>query len=195
MSAHIRLALHLVLALGIYAYLLWIACGLLLRQETGKENHPARGVMRQHGWTGLALLAVTISWGAMVAGLKAGWVYNTFPLMDGEIVPAAAWTIRPLWINFFDNAALVQFMHRVLAIGTAGVLWTWCWRLLRNAPSKPSRRWAIALAHMLALQLALGIATLLTHANIVLAALHQAGAILTLTLVIVNLRQLYPDKV
>ena len=178
--SHYRLALHLVLALAIYGYLLWLALDLMPRPPSTTTPPGAK----KHGWLCLGLLVTTIIWGALVAGLKAGWVYNSFPLMDGVLIPEAGWTLQPLWHNFFDNTALVQFCHRWLALTTAAAIWLWCWRLLRHKPPRPERRLIIALAHLVALQVLLGIGTLLTQVNHTLAALHQAGAILTLTLLL-----------
>lgn len=177
--SHYRLALHLGLALLIYSYLLWLAFTLQTppTQPKGKAS--------RHGVLALAAVALTIIWGAFVAGLKAGWVYNTFPLMDGAFMPEAAWTLEPLWQNFFANTALVQFTHRLLGMMTGVILWAWCWRLWRRGAGS---RTTLALAAMVAVQIGLGIATLLSQVNIVLGTLHQAGAILLLTLV---LRQIF----
>lgn len=179
--SHLRLALHLSLALVIYAYLLWLALDL----QSPSRQQPPRGVML-HGWLVLAALGITIIWGAFVAGLKAGWVYNSFPLMDGALLPDAAWTLRPLWQNIFNNTALVQFLHRWLAIGTGLLVWSWCWRLWHRVP----QRWPVlALALMVAVQIVLGIATLLQGVPVWLGALHQAGAIILLTLLLLNLHR------
>ncbi|MGB4100523.1 MAG: COX15/CtaA family protein [Alphaproteobacteria bacterium] len=183
--SHYRLALHLALALVIYGYLLWLALNLLLRNPNAGTSRAARN----HGWICLGLLTLTIIWGALVAGLKAGWVYNSFPLMDGALLPDAAWTLQPFWLNFFDNTALVQFCHRWLGLTTAAVIWLWCWRLLRQSPARSERRVLIALILMVALQALLGIVTLLSQVNIVLATLHQAGALVTLTLLLVSLHR------
>lgn len=183
--SHYRLALHLTLALAIYAYLFWLALTLSPRQKS--TITPS---VYCHGGIALGLLTITIIWGAFVAGLKAGWVYNSFPLMDGSLVPDAAWTMQPLWQNFFANTALVQFCHRLLAISTGAVLWAWCWRIRNNNPHLS----VAALALMVAVQIILGITTLLTQVNIVLATLHQAGAILLLSLTLYNLHNLQCKK-
>jgi cytochrome c oxidase assembly protein subunit 15 len=143
--------------------------------------------LRRHGWIALVLLAVTMTWGAFVAGLHAGEVYNTWPLMEGDVVPAAAFTLMPQWLNAFQNTALVQFIHRWLGPTTMLVLLAWAGRAVR-VPGI-DRRWPLALAAMAVAQVGLGIATLLSHADIILATLHQAGAILLLTLLICNLRR------
>jgi len=175
--SHLRLALHLALALLIYSYLLWLALGI----HTTKNAAPSR--LSVHGIIALFCLSLTIIWGAFVAGLKAGWIYNSFPLMDGEILPEAAWSLQPLWHNIFANPALVQFSHRWLAVTAGIVVLLWCWQLRKQQPQRP----LIALAALVGVQIALGIATLLNHAPILLGALHQTGAIMLLTLLIYNL--------
>jgi cytochrome c oxidase assembly protein subunit 15 len=183
-----RLAIHLGLALLLYGLLLWVALGL--RQERG-YSPPLAGKVRggvRHGIITLILLATTIVWGAFTAGLHAGKAYNTWPLMEGDVLPAAAWTLQPAWINAFENLALVQFIHRWLAPLTMIIILSWVVRLWRRTPSKI----VTALGVMAIIQVALGLATLLTHTDITLATLHQAGAILLLTLVIVNLHRSRP---
>jgi cytochrome c oxidase assembly protein subunit 15 len=176
-----RLAMHLGLALLLYALLLWTALG-----GRGEQAVSVSPGVRRHGWAALALLAVTMLWGAFVAGLHAGAAYNTWPLMDGEVVPASALTLRPTWINAFENLALVQFMHRWLGPATMLMVLAWAARLWRT-----QRPWATALGGMAVFQVLLGMITLLTHVQIVIATLHQAGAIALLTLMLINLRKLY----
>lgn len=181
-----RLALHLSFALLIYALILWVALDLsALSRVMGTKS------LRRHGWFALALLALTIIWGALVAGLRAGEVYNTWPLMEGEFLPGAAFTIEPHWLNIFANTALVQFIHRWLGPMTALVIFAWVLRLWRRDRS----RWILALGIMAVLQVALGMTTLLTHVEIIVAVLHQAGAMTLLTLMVANLRRLKAGKV
>ena len=179
-----RLALHLGMALLVYALMLWTALGLLEIRRTATS-----WCLRRHGWIALGLLAVTMTWGAFTAGLHAGETYNTWPLMEGQVLPSAAFTILPKWLNAFENLALVQFIHRSLGPLTALAILFWVWRLLQR---EDNRRWPLALGGMALLQVALGITTLLAHAEIAIATLHQAGAIILLTLLLVNLRQLKP---
>ncbi|MGE3623158.1 MAG: COX15/CtaA family protein [Bdellovibrionales bacterium] len=180
-----RLALHLGFALFLYAWMLWIALGL-----NGMRKSPASWCLRRHGWAALGFLAITMCWGALTAGLRAGSQYNTWPLMDGAFFPSAAFTILPKWHNFFENLALVQFIHRWLGPVTALLILSWACRLWRE--SGVDRRRPLALGAMAVLQTGLGLATLLMQTPIALAALHQAGAILLLTLLLVNLRALKP---
>lgn len=179
-----RLALHLGFALLIYGLLLWMACDQL------SSNKPAQPKpLRKYGWAVLGLLAITIIWGAFVAGLHAGEAYNTWPLMEGEFLPDAAWTLQPDWLNIFENLALVQFTHRWLAPLTMLAILGWaalCWK----KANRRDRKWLLGLILTSLAQVGLGLATLLTRANIVFAVLHQAGAIALLTFMLISLHRL-----
>jgi heme a synthase len=136
---------------------------------------------RRAGNVVLLLVAVTIIAGGFVAGTRAGLTYNTFPLMDGKLVPDGYAQFRPFFLNWFENVAAVQFDHRLVAIVTAIVVmlvWAAGWRVL----PAPRARFALhELAAAALLQVALGVATLLLVVPIPLAAAHQAGAVLLLT--------------
>jgi cytochrome c oxidase assembly protein subunit 15 len=118
--------------------------------------------------------------GALVAGIRAGYAYNTFPLMNGHLVPPEIFMIEPWWRNFGYNMATVQFDHRlgawILAALVAGG-----WALSFRSAGRPARTWADALLVMFLLQFALGAATLLSGVQVPLAALHQAGSVLVFT--------------
>jgi heme a synthase len=182
-----RLAFHLTLACAIFAAILWTALGLGTRAPTPV---PARV---RFGAIGIALLAlVQIYLGALVAGLRAGLLYNTWPLIDGSIVPDAARLFfeTPAWRNFFENALTVQFEHRVAGY----VLWllaiVHAIDVARAARGGAALRSALALAGAVTLQAALGIVTLLHQAPLPLALLHQAMAIVVLTLAIAHAQPL-----
>ena len=174
--SHYRLALHLGMAFLIYAATLW--CIFLLRVP----RVAAPDKLRRTGWALLPLPVLTMIWGAFTAGLKAGFAYNNFPLMDGKLVPDEAWNLQPLWLNFVANSAAVQFTHRWLAIVTAFAIFAFAARLERT-----DRRVAIALGGVVLLQITLGILTLLTGVDIVLATLHQAGALTVLSVYLLAL--------
>jgi len=130
----------------------------------------------------VALVALTIVAGGFVAGLHAGLTYNTFPLMDGHLVPAGYAQLRPFVLNWFENVAAVQFNHRLLAMTTiVAVLLLWTAARRRADLSDGVRRALHALLAVTALQMVLGIATLLLVVPVPLAAAHQAGALLLLT--------------
>ncbi|MDX1517474.1 MAG: COX15/CtaA family protein [Woeseiaceae bacterium] len=171
-----RLTAHLVAAFAIYAYMLWVALSLLFPRANA-ERHP---------WYGRAvvlttLIGATIVSGGFVAGLKAGRIFNTFPMMGDYWIPPGVLALTPAWTNLFANPALVQFDHRVLAITTLVATLAF-WFLIRGETL--TRRGQIAttaLAHTVVLQVALGILTLLYHVPIALAAAHQATAMLLFT--------------
>jgi heme a synthase len=171
-----RLALHLSVGLVILLALLTVALGLARRPEPRLDEVKAARTLSR--WAGrlLALAFLTIIAGAFVAGIDAGLDYNTFPLMDGQIVPDGYWLLHPAWRNFFENIPSVQFNHRVLGLATgASAIATWLIAL--RAPL--TRKTRIALYHVGALGLIqplLGIATLLTVVPVPLALAHQAGA-------------------
>jgi cytochrome c oxidase assembly protein subunit 15 len=120
--------------------------------------------------------------GAFVAGLKAGSGWNTWPLMDGALIPRGLDALSPWWLNLFENALTVQFNHRLLAyIIAAAVLWH-LWSLRRAHAGGPQRRSVTVLAGAVLAQGALGIWTLLANVPIPLALLHQSGAVALLGL-------------
>ncbi|MGZ9107231.1 MAG: COX15/CtaA family protein [Micavibrio sp.] len=166
--SHIRLALHLSMALVLFAFLLWLALDLrdpTPRQKSSRVSHT--------GWGVLALLSLTILWGAFTAGLDAGKIYNSFPLMGDSLIP-------PDFINPLTSAAGVQFIHRWLAVITMMAVLTYA------AATRKKTRVAPFLAMMVLVQIGLGLATLLSQVQIGLAALHQAGAITLLALLIIS---------
>lgn len=171
-----RLATHLVLALVIYAWTLWAALDLLRGAA-----RPADAGAGPLGF--LALVFVTIVSGAFVAGNRAGLTYNTFPLMDGRLVPEfyVDPALGSLMQSIFEGVAAVQFNHRVLAIAVVvSALALWLGRR-RSAPAGLARAALAAVPIAACAQLALGIATLLLVVPIALGAAHQAGAVLVLT--------------
>jgi cytochrome c oxidase assembly protein subunit 15 len=176
-----RLTAHLALALAIYAAILWAALGIVCGSPSPDES-PG---WRRAAEAVLLLVTLTILAGGFVAGTRAGLTYNTFPLMDGRLVPAGYAQLRPLWLNWFENTAAVQFDHRALAVVTAGAVFLlWAAGLRANLP-KPARKALHALLAVVVLQVALGISTLLLVVPIPLAAAHQAGAVLLLTAAVI----------
>lgn len=180
-----RLAAHLSLALVIYGVMFWLALGLLRPRLAAASAALGRGLRPL-----LVLLALAILWGAFVAGLRAGMVYNTFPLMGGKWIPDGLMHLEPVWRNWFENTATVQFTHRVLALGTlllVLVLWIRALRL----PLSGTQRLAfhLLLATTLA-QALLGIKTLLMFVPVGLGAAHQGGAVVQLSAVLFALHEL-----
>jgi cytochrome c oxidase assembly protein subunit 15 len=176
-----RLTAHLGLAFLIFASMLWIAMSLSFPERVALDER-ARSARR---WASgiVALVFAMVLTGGLVAGIRAGFAYNTFPLMHDAFVPPEILMLEPWWKNFFWNMATVQFDHRLgawLLLALAPLLW---WKV-RRAPSLPRRthRGATLLLAMLAVQIGLGIATLLLLVPIPLAALHQAGAVVLFAL-------------
>jgi cytochrome c oxidase assembly protein subunit 15 len=176
--SHYRLAAHLFAALILYAALLWTGFDRLAKPEMRPLNKGLRSAKR-HLRIILILLCVAIPAGALVAGLHAGLVYNTFPLMGDDLVASDSFEMSPAWLNFFANPALVQFDHRVLAFFT----WTTAMGLIpavfRKQMIPAPLRARIALVIVMAnVQVALGISTLLFYVPIPLAVTHQLCAFL-----------------
>jgi cytochrome c oxidase assembly protein subunit 15 len=137
---------------------------------------------------------VQIYLGALVAGLDAGMGFNTWPLIDGAFIPAAArlWFETPLWRNIFDNALTVQFDHRMLAYTIWALAVLHAIDAWRSRASSETRKRALLLAALITLQAALGIVTLLYIAPLHLALAHQAFAIVVLTVAVVHAARLAP---
>jgi len=173
-----RLTAHLSIALAIYAVMLWTALGLLFPGSA--TTSPAPPTLRRTAWIITATLAYMIVTGGFVAGIRAGFAYNTFPLMNGHLLPPELFMLEPWYLNFFNNMATVQFDHR-LGAWLLAFLVPWLWlRARREQLDSRARVAGNLLLGLLALQIALGIATLLLAVPIALAAAHQAGAVLLL---------------
>lgn len=179
-----RLAFHLTLATAIYAAVLWTA-----QQMTPQPATPEPKRMRVVALLIVGLLLLQIYAGALVAGLDAGLVFNTWPLIDGAFVPAPEdlWFLSPAWRNLFENTLTVQFVHRMLAYAI------WIAAMFHANDAWLMRRetaGALILAGAVTVQAALGIATLLEQAPIPLALAHQMIAILVFTVAIVHAERL-----
>ncbi len=174
-----RLAAHLLLAAVIYAAIIWVALGLTV----SRLARPSAG-------TGLPialilLILLQIGLGGLVAGLDAGLSHNSFPLMDGRLIPDGLWVMSPWWRNIFENPLTVQFLHRLLAYGIALAA-------LLNAVSLVRAPWNVrltawALLGLVAFQMVLGVWTLLNAVPMHLGLLHQGGALLVLAVAVLQL--------
>ena len=174
--SHYRLTAHLGLAFAIFAAMLWIALDMLKPKATVA---PAR--LRTLARAALAVAAIVflmVLTGGLVAGIRAGYAYNTFPLMNGHIVPPEIMLIEPWYLNFFNNMATVQFDHRLLAwVLVIAIALMWIATRSRETPPR-ARVAAHFLLVAIALQFSLGIATLLLRVPVVLGAAHQGGAVI-----------------
>ncbi|MBK7768348.1 MAG: COX15/CtaA family protein [Sulfuritalea sp.] len=180
-----RLAAHLGLAFVLFGLMGWTGLGMLQPRKASSAVAPAPtpASTTQHfgNWL-VALVFIMVLSGALVAGIRAGLAYNTFPLMNGHFVPPEIFMVEPLWLNFFTNMATVQFNHRMLAWLLMALIPWFAWRIWRESPA--ARPAAVALTLWLAVQVGLGIATLLLQVPVALGAAHQAGAMVLFGLVI-----------
>lgn len=178
--SHYRLAAHLSLAFLIYALMFWLALTFkkTARSVLSNQSKP----LFIHALVVLFILTATIFWGAFVAGLDAGLVYNdTYPKMGKTWIPEEVWFYDPVWMNFIENHAGVQFTHRWLAKLTIVAVFS----LTAHALIKQRKEFIFPLLSLLACaQLGLGIATLFSHVELTLAVLHQAGAVILLSALI-----------
>lgn len=178
--APVKLAAHLLLAFSVFALMLWTRWQVL-----GLPRYPinrrlalaARGLM--------ALLVLQIALGALVAGLRAGLTYNTWPLMDGALIPEGLHLMTPWWKNHLENVMTVQFQHRMVAyvVVVANVLLA-LWAMKRTAFKRCGQLLLVASVS----QLGLGVATLLSHVNLWLASAHQ---LLALGILAILVRMVY----
>ncbi|MDH5485142.1 MAG: COX15/CtaA family protein [Gammaproteobacteria bacterium] len=175
-----RLTAHLGLAFVIYAYIFWVAMGLIYPKEDNLTLNNLDKLKKYSGYLSLFTFITVLS-GGFVAGLKAGFAYNTFPLMNGQWIPDGLLSLEPAWRNLFENVTTVQFDHRVLAtLLFTAIISFWIYAMRQN-PTVRLKRGLNILLGLLLLQVTLGISTLLLHVPIALAASHQAGALALFT--------------
>jgi cytochrome c oxidase assembly protein subunit 15 len=172
-----RLVIHLLMALLIYALILWSAFDLLA-PEGHYEERAKRGRLKRHTWLLIAVIALELTLGGLVAGLHGGLIYNDFPLMNGALIAPDVFGMSPWWRSITEDPGTAQFLHRIGAgLVTLLVL------LLALRPSStmllPGRTVLLVLA--MVLQVGLGISTLILLVPLPLAVAHQAGAVLLLT--------------
>lgn len=178
-----RLAVHLVMACLIFSATIWIMRGLTPHSS---DAAPRGGAVFAGVIAFLALFQIYL--GALVAGLHAGLSYNTWPLMDGALVPGDLFIQKPWWINLFENPKTVQFIHRCGAyLLFAAALMQAIW-LFRVARGTTHCRRGIVLFLLVTIQAGLGIATLLTQVDMHAALTHQIGALIVLGFAIAHWR-------
>ncbi len=179
--SHYRLALHLGTAFVLLC-LLWVQALKRHPRTQYLAHHYATPLLlkyKTHGLIGLVVVSITILWGAFVAGLDAGMVYNEFPLMGGKLIPGELLAFTPWWQNFLTNHASVQWLHRVLGLVSFMVIFSLALRCYWQG-NVILKRFGYALAGLITLQFMLGIGTLLSHVAVPIATMHQSGAVLVL---------------
>jgi len=187
--SHLRLTAHLGLAFLILGAMLWVAFDVLFPRREAQE----RGLWRLAGVVA-ALVFLQVLLGGLVAGIRAGKAYNTFPLMNGHLVPPETFLLEPWWLNFSNNMATVQLDHRLVA-WLLVLLVPWLWWRVRKAGAPPRTRIA---AHLLlaalAVQFALGVWTLLAAVPVALGAAHQGVATLVFAAALLTAHSLRPAR-
>jgi cytochrome c oxidase assembly protein subunit 15 len=180
--SHYLLAAHLMLAFLIYASMFRLGLSFGLEPDRDASRvHSVRGFVQLT----LFVAVVTMIWGAFVAGLRAGLLYNdTFPMMGKYLWPTEGFEFQPQWKAFFAEPATVQFTHRALALTTFTAIMALSARARAFNPPQRLRKLFTALFLMAFVQVGLGISTLVSHVNMMIATAHQAGALTVLTLLV-----------
>ena len=175
--ASYRLATHLGLAFVILGLIAWYIYQMTYDERAlmqARRSAEPKLFSMSTGLMHFCFLQILV--GALVAGIDAGRSYNDWPLMGGEVFPSNALDLEPLWRNFFENAGMVQFMHRIAGylLFVFGIV---VWLRARRSPNGDTRfRFNVVLAVLL-LQVALGIVTVVYSAPWQIAIVHQLGAV------------------
>jgi heme a synthase len=181
-----RLALHLTIAFVIWACTLWVIFSLGATRDAIRLDTVSAAARRRARLL-LALVVLQTALGGFVAGLKAGLSHNTWPLMDGRLVPNGLWAMDPWYLNFFENVMTVQFMHRCMAYAIVLLAVVHAAAMMRQADNDDVRRSAVLLAAGIVAQMLLGIWTLLAQVPLALGLVHQAGAAIVFGLAVWHL--------
>lgn len=188
-----RLTAHFSLALVIIAALLWVGMGLLQKAPFDRAHQDSGGLVTASKWV-FALIFITAVSGGFVAGTDAGFAYNTFPLMAGELIPSDLFVYDPWYLAPFEDIVTVQFDHRLLAESTFVVV-LFFWFKARGRHLHPRTQTALnALALMVLVQVALGISTLVLGVPVALGSLHQMGAVVLMSIALWCVHQLRGPK-
>lgn len=194
--SHYRLALHLTTALVILALLTWLVCDLSALSDTSRIRlQTVTSSQRRLAYAMGAILLVQVVMGAFVAGMNAGLTYNTWPLMDGRLVPNGLGTLSPWYMNFLENVTTVQFIHRTLAYVLIALAAYHAIRLALSADDERVISSSLIFVIALLCQAGLGIWTLLAtgvagHIPISLGLLHQAGAAIVVVICVWHLHNM-----
>ena len=181
-----RLTAHLSLAVFLYAYILWLAAGLLCDKPQGQQVGSSKGLMKGVIFC-IALVVIMQVSGGFMAGTHAGFILNTYPLMNGEWIPDMLFSLTPFWVNFFENVIAIQFLHRWIAfVAVVAIIIVWTRRF---SMAQSPLRVVLDIAMIVAIgQFLLGIATLLSRVHLPIALIHQSGFLLLLSTLVILLR-------
>lgn len=185
-----RLSAHLLSAILIYGFILWTIFNLVTTSEYRRLAESSVAAWRKLSLGLVILVLITIVSGGFVAGLKAGLIFNTFPLMGGSLIPEGIGALSPWYLNPLENMVAVQFNHRWLAIMTGIILVAWYIRGRSHFEEAMLQRSFKLVGMMVIIQLVLGITTLIMQVPVLLGALHQAGALLLFSALLFNLHAL-----
>ncbi|MAC95354.1 MAG: heme A synthase [Flavobacteriales bacterium] len=188
--SHYRLAMHLITAFLTFAYTFWVALGLIY------PNPPVlqKGMKKPMVFL-LLILIFQIVWGAYVAGLNAGKVYTTWPLMGDTLIPEAVTAMQPWWSNFIEGIAGVQFVHRYLAYVVLALIIYLFVKSRKLKLSNSQQKGIYFLLFAVSLQFVLGVFTLLFAVPVSLGLLHQLGAFVLLGATVYALHRFHEGKV
>ena len=175
--SHFRLAVHLIFAFLTFGYIFWVMLGIFFEEEITLADYP---VIRKLGWILFPVVIVQIVYGAFVAGLRAGTLYNTFPKMGSEWIAEGVTAVSPFYENFIYGLAGVQFIHRYIAYAVVGLIIAIWWKSIRQPVQYSQQLASRGLLYVVGLQFTLGVLTLLYSVPVLLGVLHQAGAFLLL---------------
>ncbi|MEL7274216.1 MAG: COX15/CtaA family protein [Pseudomonadota bacterium] len=187
--SQIRLAVHLTAAFILLAIVVWVARSLASHTEAPAAQFTGQAAFL----TGFVLLQIFI--GGLVAGLDAGMAYNTWPSMNGEMIPAAIWAASPWWVNLTDNAVMVQFLHRTTAYLLWGAILWHAIAVHRALPGTTHMRRAWLLFALVSVQALMGIAVLIMQVPLKWALIHQFGGVVIMALAVAHWRALKPTTV
>ena len=185
-----RLTAHLLAAILIYGFILWTIFNLAFAERYRAIAESSVPAWRKGALALAGLLLLTIVSGGFVAGLDAGLIYNSFPLMGGKLIPDGIGALSPWYLNPLENMVTVQFDHRWLAMATGLLLLAWYWRGRSRFTETRLQRSFKLVGMMVIIQLGLGIATLLMQVPVLLGSLHQAGALLLFSALLFNIHAL-----
>ena len=188
--SHYKLSIHLIMAFIIYGYLLFLTFSIY-----DLKNNKKKIIIKNKNFfitnvILICLILITVFSGGMVAGLDAGLVYNTFPLMGDTFIPSDIWNLSPRFINFFENPVTVQFDHRILGMATFILtIALWLYTRIYNLPLSIKKKVNILLLIVI-IQFSLGVATLISYVPTHIAITHQLGALIFYTISIWTLKSL-----